>query len=86
MKHKKKKLQKEPRWIGLVTLLCGILVNMVLGFILTLVLFHELAIPSPLGTKGEGIFILLLLYIPIRRIILGIYYKRTKIKGAETDD
>ena len=84
MKHKKKKLQKEPRWIGPATLLCVILVYMVLDVILTWVLFHELTIPSLLGFKGEGLFILLLLYIPVRRIILYIYYKRTKIKEAET--
>ena len=82
----KKRSPKEPRWIGPVTLLCTILVYMVLGVILTLLLYHELTVPSLLGAKGIGLFFLLLLYIPTRRIILGIYYKRTKIKGAKTDD
>ncbi len=74
----KEKSIEEPRWIGLATLACGVILFMIFQVFLSLYLDHKWVIPSVLGTKGEGLFFLLLVYIPLRRFLLFIYDKRKR--------
>ncbi len=86
MGNGKKKSRVEPWWIGPATLACGLITFMILQIILSLALDNKWTLPSPLGLKGEGLFFILLIYIPARRILLFVYSRRMKKKTIEEKD
>ena len=63
---------KIPAWIGLISFLGGLCVFWLIEIILSG------TIGSPIGFKGEGLLVALILYIPFRILFRFIYLRRNQ--------